>query len=132
MAVTTDQHVAVLGAGTMGSGIAQVAATAGFSVTLRDVGADELERGRAAIRASLARFVKSEQLTAAAAEDVLSRIQSTESLEGAVVDADVVIEAVPEILALKQDVFGQVVEHARPGTLLATNTSQFSISAIGA
>ena len=124
--------VAVIGAGTMGAGIAQVAAAAGLRASLRDVGARELDRARDSIGTSLARFVKSGRMTDEQADATVARIRFTESLEEAVFDAAIVIEVVPEILALKHEVFTNVVNHARPDALLATNTSQFSITAIGA
>jgi 3-hydroxybutyryl-CoA dehydrogenase len=125
-------RVAVLGAGIMGSGVAQLAATAGDEVTLRDVGAAELERGRTAIERSLARFVKSERLSREDADAVLARIDFTADVDTAVGEADVIIEAVPEVLDLKRRVLAEVVEHAPADALIGTNTSQLSITAVGA
>jgi 3-hydroxybutyryl-CoA dehydrogenase len=107
-------------------------AMAGFAVRLRDIGPAELARGQAAIETSLARFVKSGRLTEEAAREVQARIQTTTSLEQAVAGADAVIEAVPEVLELKHEVFELVAEHAPQSALLATNTSQFSITGLGA
>ena len=125
-------RVAVLGAGIMGSGVAQLAASAGDEVALRDVGEAELERGRAAIERSLARFVKSERATREDADAALARIEFTTDLGAAVGAAEVVVEAVPEVLDLKRRVLAEVVEHADPDAVLGTNTSQLSITAIGA
>lgn len=125
-------RVAVLGAGIMGSGIAQLAASAGDEVALRDVGEAELERGRAAIERSLARFVKAERLTRAEADAALARIDFTTDVAAAAGAAEVAIEAVPEVLDLKRRVLAEVAAHAPAGCLLGTNTSQLSITAVGA
>lgn len=124
--------VAVVGGGIMGNGIAQLAAMAGDDVQVRDVDDAALERARAAIEHSLARFVKKERLSADEADAVLARIVFTTDLAQAVASADVVIEAVPEIAELKHEVWSEVVEHAPAHALLGTNTSQLSITSIGA
>jgi 3-hydroxybutyryl-CoA dehydrogenase len=126
------RRVAVIGAGIMGSGIAQVAATAGYEVALVDIGAQELERADVAIRDSLDRFVRKERLTGAERDETLSRLTLTTELVHAVADTDVVIEAVVEDHAVKQDLFAKIIENAPTGALLGTNTSQLSITAIGA
>src|SRR5262245_28088868 len=97
-------RLAVVGAGLMGSGIAQVAAQAGWDVTMRDVSEEALARGRDAIRASLARFVAKGTVTGDDAEAAMNRIRSTVDLEAAA-GADLVVEAVFERLDLKQEVF---------------------------
>lgn len=125
-------RVAVLGAGIMGSGVAQLAATAGDQVRLRDVGDAELGRGRASIERSLGRFVKSERLTREAADAALARIEFTTDLAAAVGEAEVMIEAVPEVLDLKREVIAAVAHHGPADALLGTNTSQLSITAVGA
>jgi 3-hydroxybutyryl-CoA dehydrogenase len=124
--------VVVLGGGIMGNGIAQLAATAGDDAVIRDVGEVPLERAFAAIEKSLARFVKSGKLTQADADAARARLSGTTDLEAAVADADVVIEAVPEILDLKRELWAEVVAHAPAGALLGTNTSQLSITSIAA
>lgn len=124
--------VAVIGGGIMGSGIAQVAAMNGHDVALRDVGEVELERASAAIERSLARFVKSERFNEAEADLVRRRIAFSTELEDAVADAGVVIEAVPEILELKREVLAQAAHAAPVDALLGSNTSQLSITRIGA
>lgn len=124
--------VVVLGGGIMGNGIAQLAATAGDDAVIRDVGEAPLERAFAAIEKSLARFVKSGKLTQADADAARARLSGTTDLEAAVADADVVIEAVPEILDLKRELWAEVVAHAPAGALLGTNTSQLSITSIAA
>ncbi|MBM4421021.1 MAG: 3-hydroxyacyl-CoA dehydrogenase family protein [Chloroflexi bacterium] len=130
--MTEIKTVAVIGAGTMGNGIAQSCAMAGISVSMVDVEDRFVRRGVETITTSLARFVKSEKLTPAQSEAVLARIVPTTDFAAAVKDAEVVIEAVPEVMELKQDVFKRLVAGTRTETVLATNTSQFSISALAA
>lgn len=123
-------RVAVLGAGTMGHGIAQVAALAGFSVTLRDVVDAALERGIVGIRRSLEKGVEKGKVSRAVADAALARVVLSTDLVAAVRDADVVVEAVPERLELKRRVLGEVALHARESCVLASNTSSLSIGAI--
>lgn len=124
-------NVAVLGAGTMGSGIAQLAAMHGFEVSMFDLDAPALDRARRSIDHSLERFVAKDVLSAAAASAVGEAIHATTDLHDAVSSADIVVEAVPEDLDLKQQVFAQVIASAPATALLGTNTSQLSITAIG-
>jgi 3-hydroxybutyryl-CoA dehydrogenase len=124
------QSVAVIGSGLMGSGIAQSLAMGGKTVYLYDISDSALEKGRDSIRKSLARFVKSGKWSEQQAEDVLNRIQTGTNLQTAVKDVDVVIEAVPEQLALKKEVFKQLDRYAKQGAVLATNTSELSVTAI--
>ena len=107
--------IAVIGAGAMGSGIAQVAATSGFRVNLSDVSTAVLEKALVSIRKSLARLVKAGTLTEAQAEGALSRIVTTTDPAEAVSEAQAVIEAVPEDLALKLEVFRRL-DGGRPRT----------------
>lgn len=127
-----DVKVAVIGGGIMGSGIAQLAAMHGHEVVLRDVGAEPLERARRAIGRSLDKLEGKGRLPDGTAADVLARLALTEDLAAAVTGADVVVEAVPEILELKVAVFADIVAAAPAGALLGTNTSQLSITSIGA
>ena len=127
-----SRRVAVIGAGIMGSGIAQLAATAGYEVSLVDLGSDQLERAEAAIRDSLGRFVRKERLTADEQDETLARLEFTADMAGAVGTAEIVIEAVVEDEAVKQKLFAEIVEHAPDDSLLGTNTSQLSVTAIGA
>lgn len=124
--------VGVIGGGIMGSGIAQVAAMNSHEVVLRDTGPTELDRASSAINKSLARFVKAERLTQDEADATWERLELTDDLRVAVRDAELVIEAVPEILDLKHAVFAETVEHAPANALLASNTSQLSITQIAA
>jgi len=123
---------AVLGAGIMGSGIAQVLAMHGDDVAVRDIDEAALARGSDAIRHSLARFVKAERLTETEAAEVHGRIVFTTDVATAVGGADVVLEAAPEMLDLKRALWAEVVASAPAGALLGTNTSQLSITAIAA
>lgn len=124
-------RIAVLGIGTMGSGIVQVCAQAGFSVSVRDLDSHMLERGRAAIAKSLDRLARAGKLTESP-EVVMGRIRFTTALEEAVSDADYVIEAVPEILSLKLEIFAVLDKLCPETAILASNTSELSITAMAA
>jgi 3-hydroxybutyryl-CoA dehydrogenase len=130
-AFSVGKKLAVVGAGLMGSGIAQVAAQAGYDVVLRDVGEDALARGRGAIAKSLARFVEKGRLTEADRDAALARITTTTEIE-AVSDADIVVEAVFERLDVKSEVFVALDAIAKPDAVLATNTSAIPITQIAA
>ena len=121
----------VVGAGLMGSGIAQVAATAGWDVTLRDVSDEALQRGRAGIESSLRRLVAKQVVSDEQAESALSAITTTTELDAAA-EADIVVEAVFERLDIKQAVFGELDRLCRPDAVLATNTSAIPITSIAA
>jgi 3-hydroxybutyryl-CoA dehydrogenase len=124
--------VAVLGAGTMGHGIAQVAAAAGFPTRLYDVTSELVERGLARVRGNLDQGVARGKVTAEQREATLTALRGEPDLTAAVVGADIVIEAVPEKLELKQELFGRVAAHVSDDAILATNTSALSIEAIAA
>ena len=128
---TTSSTVAVVGAGLMGGGIAQVSAVAGHRVILRDVTDDALDRGRAAIAKSLDRFVAKGNLERSAADEALARISTTTDLEAAG-EADVVVEAVFEDIEVKHEVFRVLDRVCREDALLATNTSAIPITRIAA
>ena len=121
----------VVGAGLMGSGIAQVAATAGWDVTLRDVSDEALQRGRAGIESSLRRLVSKQVVGEEQAESALSAITTTTTLDAAA-EADVVVEAVFERLDIKQAVFAELDRLCGPDAVLATNTSAIPITSIAA
>lgn len=125
------KRLAVVGAGLMGSGIAQVAAQAGYDVTLRDVGEDALERARKAIAKSYDRFVDKGVLEAAARDESLARITTTTDIEAAA-DADIVVEAVFEKIEVKREVFTALDKICRDDAVLATNTSAIPITQIAA
>ena len=125
------QTIFIVGAGTMGSGIAQVAAQSGFSVRLYDISTQQLERARATISANLDRLVKKEKLTAADKDATLARIATATQLDG-VAAADLVIEAASENEALKLELFAKLDALAKPEAILASNTSSISITKIAA
>ena len=123
--------LAVIGAGLMGSGIAQVSAAAGYEVVLRDVSDAATARGLAGITASFEKFVSKGKMAQADAEAALARISTTTDL-GAAAGADVVVEAVFEDLEVKQGLFREVDKLAKEGAVLATNTSALPITQIAA
>jgi 3-hydroxybutyryl-CoA dehydrogenase len=120
-------HVAVLGAGTMGHGIAQVCAMAGYTVQLADATEDFARRGADRIRANLDEGVKRGKLASSDVEDHMSRVVVATSIDAACEGAEIIIEAVPEKLELKQDVLQRAERAAGASTLLASNTSSLSI-----
>ena len=122
--------VVVLGAGIMGNGIAQVAAQAGFHVTMLDTEDQFIERGLATIRKSLSRIKRRGTITGDEEASILNRIKGSLDLKKAAGDADLVIEAVPEELILKQKTFRRLDEICPEQAILATNTSTISITAI--
>ncbi len=124
------KRVLVVGAGTMGHGITQVAATSGLDVVMQDIEDRFVARGKENIQANLARGVKAGRMQEEDARAILGRVSTTTDLEAAAATADLVIEAVPEILNLKQDVFRRLDEACGPEIVLASNTSQLSITAI--
>jgi 3-hydroxybutyryl-CoA dehydrogenase len=125
------KKLAVIGAGLMGSGIAQVAAQAGWDVVLRDVGDEALTRARAGIESSYRRFAAKGRLSDQDVEASLARITTTTELDAAA-DADVVVEAVFESLEVKREVFEALDKICRDGALLASNTSAIPITQLAA
>jgi 3-hydroxybutyryl-CoA dehydrogenase len=124
--------LAVIGAGLMGSGIAQVSAQAGYDVVLRDIGEDAIARGLGGIKKSFDRFVQKGSLTAEDAEAALARISTTTDLEEAATGADIVVEAVFEKLEVKHEVFKVLDKVCPEGAVLATNTSALPVTQIAA
>ena len=127
---TSINTVAVLGSGTMGAGIAQVCALAGCDVALYDIEAALLDRALERIGKSLQKGVDKGKVAEAERAAALARIHMGADLSTAAADADLVIEAVPEVLDLKRRIFEDVAAAAVPEAVLATNTSSLSISAI--
>ncbi|HVG32811.1 MAG TPA: 3-hydroxyacyl-CoA dehydrogenase family protein [Pyrinomonadaceae bacterium] len=123
------ETIAVLGAGTMGHGIAQVAASAGYRVVLRDMNREALARGVAAIERNLAKGIARAKLTEAERDQTLQRIRGTIHLQETS-DADLFIEAAPEVLDLKREILREVEGLARRDFIYATNTSSLSITEI--
>ena len=121
--------IAVLGAGQMGNGITQVAACAGYNVTMVDIEQSYVDRGLATIEKSLAKLVSKERMTQEDADAARGRITTAIDRQ-ACADCDLVVEAVPEILSLKQEIFAELDQICKPETILASNTSSISISTI--
>ena len=122
------QRIAVLGAGTMGHGIAHAAIAAGYATTLYDVAEPALEKARAQIDGILRKAVELGKATAADADAGLGRLRTTTDVAAALAGADVVIEAAPERMELKLTLFGDIERHAPAGAVVATNTSALSIT----
>lgn len=126
------KRIAVIGAGAMGSGIAQVAATAGFEVSLRDVTDERLRAAVSGIEKSIARLVKAGKLSEEEARQARGRIATEIEVAPCVEAADYVIEAIHEDLKLKQELFADLDRLAPAHAILATNTTQLSVTAIAA
>lgn len=127
-----SETVAVIGAGTMGHGIAQVAAVAGYEVLLCDVELSRAEAGIERIRATLDKGVERGKVEAEVRERALARLEAVSDLKEAGARADWVIEAVPENLELKIDVLRQVTERLREDAIVASNTSALSLTELAA
>ncbi len=125
------ERIAVIGAGTMGHGIAQVCAANGYDVTLVDIAPEQLERALSAIEASVAKLHSKGRLTDEQRDAALTSIATTTNLEKAA-DADFVIEAVVEQMDVKTTIFSDLDETMRPEVILASNTSSLSITELGA
>jgi 3-hydroxyacyl-CoA dehydrogenase len=125
------KKITVLGAGLMGHGICQVAAQAGYEVNLRDVKQEFLDRGMEMIRRSLSRFQNKGVLTEQQVHEILDRIHPMLDLKEAVAEADLVIEAIPEIIELKKETFREVDNYAPAHAIIASNTSSISITELG-
>ncbi|MFC2043018.1 3-hydroxybutyryl-CoA dehydrogenase [Chloroflexota bacterium] len=123
-------HIFIVGAGTMGHGIAQVAATSGYQVSLMDVVPEQLERAQKSIAKSVDKLLEKGRITDEQ-KSTVQKIAMTTSLEG-VPSADMIIEAAAEDLDLKFKIFGDLDDLARPGVILASNTSSISITKIAA
>jgi 3-hydroxybutyryl-CoA dehydrogenase len=124
------KRAAVIGAGTMGLGIAHVLTTAGITTQLYDVADAQVEKGLQSIRQNLDKGVEKGKLAAADRDAALDRLSGTTRFEDAIEGADVVIEAVPEKLELKQQIFESLGKRLGSDVLLATNTSSLSITRI--
>jgi 3-hydroxybutyryl-CoA dehydrogenase len=122
--------VCVIGAGTMGHGIAQVSAAAGHQVVLRDIDEEILASAMASVESNLDGAVARDKMSESDAEATLGRIQTTTDLESAVADAALIIEAVPEEEELKRTVLSDVAAHASSDAVLATNTSSLPVTSI--
>ncbi len=123
--------VAVLGAGSMGHGIAEVAALAGFDVSLRDIDDDLVRAGYDRIEWSLGKLAERDRISADEVDAALDRVTPVVDLAAAVGDADVIVEAVPEQMDVKKEVYAAVEAHAPDRALFVTNTSSLSITELG-
>ena len=130
-ALESASHVGVVGAGTMGSGIAQVAATAGYNVVMRDIEQAYVDGGFETIADSLGRLVNRERLTETEATEIEGRIVGTTEIE-ALAECDIVVEAALEDMEIKREIFSELDEIVGPDAVLATNTSTLSITTIAA
>jgi 3-hydroxybutyryl-CoA dehydrogenase len=126
------QHITVIGAGTMGNGIAHVFAQSGFDVALADVSAPALEKALATIGSNMDRQIKKGTMTEADKQSALGRITTFTDLAAAVAQADLVVEAATENEPLKLEIFRQLDQAAPPHAILASNTSSISITKMAA
>jgi 3-hydroxybutyryl-CoA dehydrogenase len=121
------QKVGVLGSGLMGSGIAQVTATAGYSTTVKEVSEEFLKKGVAGIEKSLGKFVEKGTLTAQQRTETLGRLKTTTSFDD-LADCDIVIEAITENLETKRETFAALDKIVKPAAIFASNTSSLVIT----
>ncbi len=126
------ERIAVIGAGIMGRGIAQVAAVGGFETVLQDIDAEQLQSGLRDIQASMAKAVDRGALDAEQARLALGRLHTVTALDAAAAGAQLVIEAVPERMHLKLEILGELDRLCAPQTILASNTSSLSITEMAA
>ena len=124
------ERVAVLGAGIMGSGIAQAVAAAGFHVSMRDIEDRFVEKGLATIKFHLDRAVEKEKINAKEARATMGRIKGTTDLKDAAAEVELVVEAVVEDMKVKKEVFAELDAICKPNAILASNTSGLSITEI--
>lgn len=125
------EKIAVIGAGLMGSGIAQVTAASGYDVVLRDISDESLTRGMAAIEKSLRKFAEKGKITDEDVDASLARITTTTDLH-AVDQADIIVEAAFEKFEVKEEIFKELDKIAKPDAILATNTSAIPVTSIAA
>ena len=123
------EHIAIIGAGQMGNGIAQVSSCAGYRVTMIDIKEEFLEKGMNTINNSLNKLVSKGKMSEIEAESAISRI-STSTDKSSASDADLVVEAIPEVLSYKISLFAELDSLCKPEAILATNTSSISIDSI--
>ena len=123
------EHIAIIGAGQMGNGIAQVSSCAGYKVTMIDIKEEFLEKGMNTINNSLNKLVSKGKMSEIEAESAISRI-STSTDKSSASDADLVVEAIPEVLSYKTSLFAELDSLCKPEAILATNTSSISIDSI--
>jgi 3-hydroxybutyryl-CoA dehydrogenase len=132
LGVMAIEHIGVIGAGQMGRGIAQLAASRGLEVTLVDSGRDLAERGRGVIAQQLVRLADKQKITTSERDQTLARIRSADIYGGELEAVDFVVEAATESFEVKREIFSALDQACRGGVILATNTSSISITAISA
>jgi enoyl-CoA hydratase/3-hydroxyacyl-CoA dehydrogenase len=132
MKVDDIKTVAVVGAGDMGHGIAQAALMAGYKVKLYDIADEFVEKGKSRIDWSLNKFEEKGRIAKGDRDKFIGNLRTTIDLKEAAKDADLVIEAAPENLDLKKEIFGNLEKFAPKHAILATNTSNMSINELGA
>jgi 3-hydroxybutyryl-CoA dehydrogenase len=130
MEVSVMNKIAVIGAGTMGAGIAQIALEAGYRVNLRDIRDELIEKGIGTIQRFIGRKLEKEKITKDQYDDILERLKGTTDLKKALEGVELVVEAVFEKMALKKEVFKEMGELCDNNVVLATNTSTLSITKI--
>jgi len=130
-AIMEIEHIAIIGAGQMGNGIAQVSSCAGYRVTMIDIKEEFLEKGMNTINNSLNKLVSKGKISEIEAESAISRI-STSTDKSSASNADLVVEAIPEVLSYKTSLFAELDSLCKPEAILATNTSSISIDSIAA
>jgi 3-hydroxybutyryl-CoA dehydrogenase len=126
------KHITVVGAGTMGNGIAHVFAQSGYNVALVDIQQEYLDKALATINKNLDRQVKKESITEEQKQETIARITATTDLAAAIAEADLIVEAASENLETKKQLFRTFDSGSKPGCILATNTSSISITLIAA
>jgi 3-hydroxybutyryl-CoA dehydrogenase len=126
------QHITVVGAGTMGNGIAHVFAQSGYNVALVDIQQEYLDKALATINKNLDRQVKKESITEEQKQATIARITASTDLAAAIANADLIVEAASENLETKKQLFRTFDSGSKPGCILATNTSSISITLIAA
>jgi 3-hydroxybutyryl-CoA dehydrogenase len=124
------KNITVIGAGIMGSGVAQVSALAGYNVTMQDISGDALERAKGGIAKSLNKFAAKGKITQEEADGALERLQLTTDFVDGAKNANLIIEAVFENLQIKQELFKKLEEIAKPDAIIASNTSALPITEI--
>ncbi len=124
------RNIAIVGAGVMGSGIAQVSAMSGYSVTLTDVSASQLDKAKRFINGGLGKLVQKGKLTPEKVDSILAQIKMNDRLDESVRDADLVVEAAFENLDLKQKIFKDLEKYCKSAAILGSNTSALPITEI--
>jgi 3-hydroxybutyryl-CoA dehydrogenase len=125
------KKLAVIGAGQMGGGIAQVASQAGLEVVLADISQELADKGKAKVAKGLDRLVRKEKIDEAKRDEILGRIRPTDNLES-LSDVDFAVEAATENIELKKKLFAEIDSNLKEGAVLASNTSSISITLLGA